>query len=113
MTKKTIDPAEWNKFLAEFSDRNRGRRVRFEEFSLRGVAEEDEEGAFENISIDKGLAEVERRTAAGSSVTDHIDDVRGISVQYDSDGSENTMEFMDTNGDLTVMHFESLVDGDS
>lgn len=113
MTKKTIDPAEWNKFLAEFSDRNRGRRVRFEEFTRRGVAEEDEEGAFESISIDKGVAEVKRRTAGRASITDHIDDIRGITVQYDSDGSENTMEFMDTNGNMTVMHFESLVDGDS
>lgn len=113
MTKKTIDPAEWNKFLAEFSDRNRGRRVRFEEFSRSGVAEEDEEGAFESLSIDNYVVEVKRKAANGKPLTDHIDGVHGISVQYDSDSSENTMEFMDTNGNMTVMHFESKVDGDS
>lgn len=114
--KKTISPDEWNEFLADFSVRNNGRRARFEAFSRRGVAEEDEEAAFDAIGIERDVVTVtrlNRSTASESKITDEVIGVHGISVQYDTDNSENTLEFMDTNGDMTVLHFESLVDGDS
>lgn len=113
---KIIPPEKWQDFLSEFSSRNRGRRARFESFSGSGVAEEDEEAVFENISIANSVATVTHivSTAAGTSpISDEVSEVHGISVQYDSDTSENTMEFMNMNGDMTVLHFESLVDGDS
>lgn len=113
MDKKVIDPQEWQEFLSDFSERNRGRRARFETFSRGSVAEEDEEGTFESIAIDSGVVSVGRESAAGHDIGAEITDVRGITVQLDSDGSENTMEFMDTNGDMTVLHFESMVDGES
>lgn len=114
--KKTIGPDEYNVFLADFSKRNTGRRARFESFSGRGVAEEDEEAVFENISISGDVITVKRTvltSLSASPITDEVTGVHGVSVQYDTDNSENTLEFMDTNGDMTVLHFESLVDGDS
>lgn len=114
--KKPVDPASWNEFLAEFSGRNRGRRSRFEAFSRRGVKEEDEEAIFESVSISGDTVTVNRTIRSNtheSAITDEVTGVHGIAIQYDSDNSENTMEFMDINGDMTVLHFESLVDGDS
>ena len=113
MQKKTIESSEWNNFLSEFSDRNTGRRARFEAFTAGGVAEEDEEASFQSASIDGQVVTIDRVTAGGESISDQIDDVRGVSVQLDTDESENTIEFMDSNGDVTVLHFESMVDGES
>ncbi len=116
MDKKIIAPDQWNEYLSDFSTRNQGRRARFEAFSRRGVAEEDEEAVFQTVSISGDKVTVGRavNTANGESpITDEVTGVHGIAVQLDSDGSDNTMEFMDTNGDLTVLHFESMVDGES
>jgi hypothetical protein len=113
MDKKIIAPDQWNDYLADFSTRNQGRRARFEAFSRRGVAEEDEEAVFQTVSISGDRVTVSRSVSGGSPITDEITGVHGIAVQLDSDGSDNTMEFMDTNGDLTVLHFESMVDGES
>ena len=116
MDKKVIAPDEWNVYLEEFSSRNQGRRARFEAFSRDGVSEEDEEAVFESVSITDSLVSVRRTIRAddkNAPITDELAGVHGISVQLDSDGSDNTMEFMDTNGDLTALHFESMVDGES
>ncbi len=114
MQKKTIDPSEWNDFLSEFSDRNTGRRARFEAFTSDGVAEEDEEASFQSVSIDDGVVTIDRVTAeGGKTITDRLENIHGITVQLDWDESENTMEFMDSNGDMVVLHFESRVDGGS
>lgn len=116
MDKKIIAPDEWNEYLADFSTRNQGRRARFEAFSRDGVAEEDEEAVFESVEISGDVVTVNRTIRAddkNAPIKDEITGVHGIAVQLDSDGSDNTMEFMDTNGDLTVLHFESMVDGES
>ena len=39
--------------------------------------------------------------------------IRGISIQYDTDESEDMLEFTNDNNELTTLHFESRVDGDS
>ena len=113
MLKKTIESSEWGNFLSEFSDRNNGRRARFEAFTGGGVAEEDEEGTFQSVAVDGHNAIVDRVTSHGKTITDTIEDVRGISIQLDSDDSENTMEFVDSSGNMMVLHFESMVDGES
>jgi hypothetical protein len=115
--KKLIDPATWPKFLADFSERNRGRRARFELFRRDGeIAEEEREGHFEGVTIDGRVVTIKRiyeRLGEGRTMVDDLHDTHGIEVQYDTDGSEDTIEFMDHKGDMTVLHFESLVDGDS
>lgn len=116
MDKKVIAPDQWNEYLADFSTRNEGRRARFEAFTRDGVAEEDEEAVFDSVSIEGDTVHVKRTVRADDAnapIADEITGVHGIAVQLDSDGSDNTMEFMDTNGDLTVLHFESMVDGES
>ena len=116
MDKKVIPPDKWATYLEEFSTRNKGRRARFEAFSHGEVQEENEEAVFESISVSADKASVIRTIKTKTedrSITDEVTDVRGIAVQLDSDGSDNTMEFMDTNGDLTVLHFESMVDGEN
>lgn len=114
---KTVDPAEWQKFLGDFSQRNRGRRARFELFGRTGTArEEDQEGHFEMISIADQTVNVKRtyeKHGREETMSDDIEGVRGISVQLDSDGSEDMLELSDASGNLTALHFESMVDGEN
>ena len=115
MEKKLIPPDEWAEYLEEFSSRNRGRRARFETFAAGIVTEEDEEAVFDGVSMEKNIAKVRRlnRTHNDDPITDELTDIRGLTVQLDSDGSDNTIEFLDSNGDVTVLHFESMVDGEN
>lgn len=116
-TTKVIEPEQWAKFLSEFSERNNGRRARFELFRRDGaVAEEEREGYFESVNEHNGTVTIVRTDRSGKkerSVEDKIPNIRGISVQFDTDGSDNTIEFTNDRGDMTVLHFESNIDGDS
>ena len=114
--KSTIDPATWSQFLSEFSSRNRGRRARFEIFGGGGVSEEQQEGRFEEAKLDGRTVSVTRSYEAHGeqrSMTDELRDTHGIEVQLDADGGEDTIGFSNHNGETTVLHFESLIDGDS
>lgn len=117
MTQKaTIEPSNWLDFLSDFTDRNRGRRARFEIFRPGTSAEEQQEGHFETATINDNVVTIQRSYESHGEqkiMSDDITDVHGIVVQLDTDGSEDTLEFTDHNGDLTVLHFESLVDGGS
>lgn len=116
-TTKVIEPEQWAKVLSEFSERNNGRRARFELFRRDGaVAEEEREGYFESVNEHNGTVTIVRTDRSGKkerSVEDKIPNIRGISVQFDTDGSDNTIEFTNDRGDMTVLHFESNIDGDS
>lgn len=115
MEKKVITPGEWAEYLEGFSSRNRGRRARFEAFAEGRVTEEDEEAVFDGVSMEKNTARVRRlnRTHNDDPLIDELTDIRGLTVQLDSDGSDNTIEFLDSNGDVTILHFESMVDGEN
>ena len=115
MEKKVIPPDEWGKYLEAFSSRNRGRRARFEAFAGGTVTEEDEEAVFESISGGGGTFTVRRlnRTNNDDPIDDELTEIRGLTVQLDSDGSDNTIEFLDSAGDMAVLHFESMVDGEN
>ena len=114
---KTIEPANWEKYLGEFSTRNRGRRARFELFRRDGeTAEEEQEGSFDSISLDGTavvIVRIDKRKRSEREMRDRIPNIHGISVQHESDGSDNTGEFTNERGDLTILHFESAVDCDS
>ena len=112
-----IEPKEWPEFLGAFSRRNRGRRARFEVFGPRGsVGEEVQEAKFDSASIKDRTVTINRvdETEAKEPVmVDHFQDIRGISIQHDTDKSEVMLELTDDKGVMTVLHFESKVDGDS
>ena len=114
---KAIEPQEWATFLNSFTTRNRGRRARFELFGPKGgFKEEEQEGKFESISISGHTVAVIRhykRQDQESIMTDELKHIVGISVQYDTDNSEDMLEFTDDKGGMTTLHFESRVDGDS
>lgn len=114
---QTIEQKDWGRFLSEFSDRNRGRRARFELFRRDGaVAEEGREATFDRVSVNGNTITVIRIDKAGKedrTISDAIPNIHGITVQFDTDDSDNTIEFKNDRGDMTVLHFESLVDGDS
>jgi hypothetical protein len=115
--KKLIEPSTWAEYLADFSARNKGRRARFELFRRDGeVAEEGREGVFDGLSVDGRVVTVNRTYddhGQTKSMSDELHDTHGIEVQYDTDNSEDTIEFTDHKGNMTVLHFESRVDGDS
>jgi len=112
MTKvKTVEPREWQTFLNSFSNRNRGRRARFEVFGPNGsFKEEVQEGKFKSISIDANTVTVTRiyeKSSKEMAMTDELTNVRGIAVQYDADYNEDMLEFTDVRGGMTTLHFES------
>lgn len=115
---KAIEPNDWADFLEEFSKRNKERRARFYIFFASGeTLEEEEEGRFKDASLsrdgDKTRVVVERGTTDGNQMTDPIENVRGVAVQYETDGSENILEITDTKNTLFSLRFESKLDGDS
>ena len=114
---KPVEPREWATFLNAFTGRNRGRRARFEIFGPKGsFKEEEREGIFEGISIDGATIKVKRNYTSGRierSMTDDVTNIRGVAVQYDTDNSEDMLQFTDEKNAMTVLHFASRVDGDS
>lgn len=115
---KAIEPNDWANFLEEFSARNKERRARFYIFFASGeTLEEEEEGRFKSAVLskngDKTKVVVERGTTSGDVMTDPIENVRGVAVQYETDGSENILEVTDGKNTLFSLRFESKLDGDS
>jgi len=114
---KVIEPQDWHSFLGDFSERNRGRRARFEIYGRSGDFDEEvQEGTFQSLSIVDHTAKVVRtyeKHGREETMADHIENVRGLSVQYDSNKNEDVLEMINSNGDLTALHFESLIDGNS
>jgi hypothetical protein len=118
---KMIEPDKWEDFLKGFSERNRQRRARFNVFFRSGeTVEEGEEGHLQNIVLrkDEGKAHVTIERADRSSekeemMTDTIENVRGVAVQYETDGSENILEITDERNTLISLRLESKLDGNS
>lgn len=112
-----IEPKEWPTYLAAFTARNRKRRARFEIFGPRGgIREEAQEGRFESISIDGHTVIVKRQyqnKGQNLVMTDELKNIRGIAVQYDTDKSEDMLEFTDERDTMTVLRFRSRVDGNA
>ncbi len=113
---KAVERNNWESFLEDFSERNRGRRARFEIFSRGDFSEEEQEGHFESVSADGQTINITRsyeKNGEPATMTDNLEDIRGISVQYDTDESEDMLEFTNSKGELVTLHFESMVDGGS
>jgi hypothetical protein len=113
---KAIEPQEWNTFLNAFTERNRGRRARFEIFSHGDFAEEEQEAYFESAAMNGNTVTVERsydKHGERATMTAELKNIRGVAVQYDTDNSEDMLEFTNDRNELTTLHFESRVDGAS
>ena len=119
---KAIEPNDWENFLKEFSERNRDRRARFNVFFRSGeTIEEAEEGHLKTISSSKNgnktqiVVERVDRTGSGEEqiMTDTIENVRGVAIQYETDGSENVLEITDEKNTLLSLRLESKLDGNS
>lgn len=119
--RKSIEPKDWGKFLEDFSARNAERRARFNIFFESGeTLEEGEEGHLKSVALDKngGKSQVVVKRADQNSgdeetMTDTIENVRGITVQFDTDRSEDILEITDGKNTLFSLRFESKVDGAS
>ncbi|MBA2620926.1 MAG: hypothetical protein H0U87_06975 [Acidobacteria bacterium] len=119
--RRAIAPDEWEKFLREFSERNKNRRARFDIFFASGeTVEEAEEGRLESISLNKngGNAEIvvvraDNTEGEKETMTDTLENARGVVVQYETDGSENALEITDAKNTLFSLRLESKLDGNS
>ena len=117
--KATIEPANWSEFLQEFSTRNYNRRARFDVFRSNGkVEEEDQEARLEFIALRDGgkrknieVIRIDRSEINADKIKDVIEHVLGVAVQYDTDGSEDALEFVDSENNLISLRLESKVDG--
>lgn len=116
-----IEPKNWAKFLEEFSARNKDRRARFNIFYSSGeTVEEAVEGHLEDISLNKDgnetqviVKRIDQSVENGETMIDTIENVRGVAVQYETDGSENILEITDGKNTLLSLRFESQLDGAS
>lgn len=119
--RKQISPDNWENFLRDFSARNANRRARFNIFFSSGeTIEEGEEGHLESISLTKNgnktevvVKRADQTSADAGTMTDAIGNVRGITVQIDTDGSEDVLEITDGKNTLFSLRLESKVDGNS
>lgn len=119
--KNLIEPQNWSEFLQEFSIRNNDRRARFDVFRNDGTTEEeDQEAHLEDVVLkDNGKAKnveiirINRADKNADKIRDLITNVRGIAVQYDTDGSEDALEITDDQNTLISLRMESKVDGNS
>lgn len=118
---KQIEPGNWENFLEKFSTRNNDRRARIDVYRSDGNVEEERlEAHFENASLETdGAAKnvviwrVDRSKTDAEKMRETITDVIGISVQYDTDGSEDALQITDRENELISLRFESKVDGAS
>ncbi|MDQ3063193.1 MAG: hypothetical protein M3R14_10105 [Acidobacteriota bacterium] len=119
--RKQISPDNWENFLQEFSTRNEKRRARFNIFFSSGeTVEEAEEGHLESVALNKNgnktqviVKRADKTSENEETMTDTIERVRGITVQIDTDGSEDILEITDEKNTLFSLRFESKVDGAS
>ena len=117
--RKSIAPDNWAEFLEKFSRRNNNRRVRITIFKKDGsIVEEAEEAHLEDVKLktDRHSSQVEIIRLNRSGIKTHktefvVDKMRGISVQYDTDDSEEALEITDEENSLVSLRFESKVDG--
>ena len=118
---KSIEPNNWETFLNEFSARNNERRARFNVFFASGeTVEEAEEGHLTSVSLSKNgnktqvvVVRVDRSGEDEKAMSDTIENVRGVAVQYETDGSENVLEITDEKNTLLSLRLESKLDGNS
>lgn len=116
-----IEPANWAEFLREFAARNNNRRARFDVYRSGGATEEEaREEHLEDIRLKTDgnqrsveVIRIDRTNSKAEKTRDVITGVRGVAVQYDTDGSENVLEITDDQNTLISLHFESKVDGAS
>lgn len=117
--RKGIAAENWAEFLRDFAMRNNGRRARFDAFRADGTTQEESieahledaklisDGDAKNVEIIR----IERGDANAEKIKDTVTNVRRISVQYDTDGSEDALEITDNQNTLVSLRLESKVDG--
>ncbi len=118
---KQIEPANWEDFLRDFATRNNNRRARFDVFRSGGTTEaEAREEHLEDVRLKTDgntksveVVRIDRTNSNAEKTHDVITNVRGIAVQYDTDGSEDALEITDDQNTLVSLRFESKVDGAS
>ncbi|MGI8789084.1 MAG: hypothetical protein ACR2HG_15190 [Pyrinomonadaceae bacterium] len=115
---KIIEPNNWQNFLKEFSGRNKNRRARFQIFTNGEANEEEQEARLQKVSLKKlkdgtqvVVTRVDKSEDKNERMVDTLADVHGLAVQYEKDGSENILEITNKRGDLTLLRFESMLDG--
>ena len=69
---------------------------------------------FESALIDGSSVTIKRkhpRLGQDAEIVDQLENIRGIAVQYDTDKSEDVLEFTNDQNELTSLRLESRVDG--
>lgn len=118
---KQIEPNNWEEFLRDFATRNNDRRARFDVYRTDGTTEDEgQEQHLEDVRLKTDgnaksveVVRIDRTNSNAEKTHDVITNVRGISVQYDTDGSEDALEITDDQNTLISLRFESRVDGAS
>ena len=116
---KQIEPANWEDFLSDFADRNNNRRARIDVYRSDGTTEDEgQEAHLEDVRVKTDgnsksveIIRIDRTNKNTGKTHDVITNVRGVAVQYDTDGSEDALEITDDENTLISLRLESKVDG--
>ena len=119
--RKGIAQDKWEDFLKDFSERNKNRRARFDVFFNSGeTVEEAQEGRLESVLLNKDanntqviVNRTDQTEGKNETMTDRIENVQRITIQYETDGSENALEITDAKNTLMSLRLESKLDGNS
>ena len=119
LKKAIVEPVNWSEFLTVFAERNYNRRARFDVFRANGTTIEEElEAHLEDVLLKSvngvnriEVLRIDRSDEKSHKLRDTIEDVIGVTVQYDTDGSEDILEITDRDNTLISLRFESKVDG--
>lgn len=117
--KVVIEPVNWAEFLTAFAARNYNRRARFDVFRVNGKVDAEEiEAHLEDVHLNQNsdsksidVIRIDRSEQKTEKVRDTIENVIGVAVQYDTDGSEDILEITDRANTLISLRLESKVDG--
>lgn len=119
--RRGIAPGDWEKFLQEFATRNYNRRARFDVFRPDGTVEEEAiEAHLEDVRLSGDgeqknveIIRINRSDSSAEKTKETVTNVRLITVQIDTDGSEDALEMTDDQNTLVSLRLESKVDGNS
>ncbi len=119
--RKGIAQDKWEDFLKDFSERNKNRRARFDVFFNSGeTVEEAQEGRLESVLLNKDanntqviVNRTDQTEGKNETMTDRIENVQRITIQYETDGSENALEITDAKNTLMSLRLASRFDGNS
>ena len=111
--KDNIESTSWANYLAEFNKRNNFRPTWLQVFGEAGAQSEEQGLQLTGISLENKGADAPRvqimlsgfNAARRNHLTHAISNLRRMTIQVGSDGRDQAIEFVDKNGETSLLMF--------